>query len=78
MSSPDPSDPASSHDPADWSGFDRSCWASSLGFRWSPRVLLSPTHLRSDPQLADLARGFVLASVLGVYIAWSILRSGRP
>jgi hypothetical protein len=25
-----------------------------------------------------LLAGFVLASLLGVYVAWSILRSGRP
>jgi hypothetical protein len=25
-----------------------------------------------------LIAGFVLASVLGIYVAWSILRSGRP
>jgi hypothetical protein len=42
-------------------------------------VLLSAYHVRSDPQTgAILLVGFVLASVLGVYIAWSILRSGRP
>ncbi len=42
-------------------------------------VLLSAYHLRSDPQTgAILLVGFVLASVLGVYVAWSILRSGRP
>jgi ubiquinone biosynthesis protein len=42
-------------------------------------VLLSAYHVRSDPQTAAiLIVGFVLASVLGVYIAWSILRSGRP
>jgi ubiquinone biosynthesis protein len=42
-------------------------------------VLLSAYHLRSDPQTAAiLLAGFVLASLLGVYIAWSILRSGRP
>jgi ubiquinone biosynthesis protein len=42
-------------------------------------VLLSAYHLRGDPQTgAILLVGFVLASVLGVYIAWSILRSGRP
>jgi len=42
-------------------------------------VLLSAYHVRSDPQTgAVLVVGFVLASVLGVYVAWSILRSGRP
>ena len=42
-------------------------------------VLLSAYHVRSDPQTgAILIAGFVLASVLGVYVAWSILRSGRP
>jgi ubiquinone biosynthesis protein len=42
-------------------------------------VLLSAYHVRSDPQTAAiLIAGFVLASVLGVYVAWSILRSGRP
>ena len=42
-------------------------------------VLLSAYHVRSDPQTAAiLIVGFVLASVLGVYVAWSILRSGRP
>jgi hypothetical protein len=42
-------------------------------------VLLSAYHVRSDPQTAViLIAGFVLASVLGIYIAWSILRSGRP
>jgi ubiquinone biosynthesis protein len=42
-------------------------------------VLLSAYHLRSDPQTgAILLAGFGLASVLGVYVAWSILRSGRP
>jgi ubiquinone biosynthesis protein len=41
-------------------------------------VLLSAYHVRSDPQTAAiLLAGFVLASVLGVYVAWSILRSGR-
>jgi ubiquinone biosynthesis protein len=41
-------------------------------------VLLSAYHVRSDPQTgAILIVGFVLASVLGVYVAWSILRSGR-
>jgi ubiquinone biosynthesis protein len=41
-------------------------------------VLLSAYHVRSDPQTsAVLLVGFVLASVLGVYVAWSILRSGR-
>jgi ubiquinone biosynthesis protein len=41
-------------------------------------VLLSAYHVRSDPQTgAILLVGFVLASVLGVYVAWSILRSGR-
>jgi hypothetical protein len=42
-------------------------------------VLLSAYHVRSDPQTAAiLVVGFVLASVLGLYVAWSILRSGRP
>ena len=42
-------------------------------------VLLSAYHVRSDPQIgAVLVIGFVLASVLGIYVAWSILRSGRP
>ena len=42
-------------------------------------VLLSAYHVRSDPQIgAVLVVGFILASVLGVYVAWSILRSGRP
>ena len=42
-------------------------------------VLLSAYHVRSDPQIgAILIVGFVLASILGVYVAWSILRSGRP
>lgn len=42
-------------------------------------VLLSAYHVRSDPEIgAVLIVGFVLASVLGIYIAWSILRSGRP
>jgi ubiquinone biosynthesis protein len=42
-------------------------------------VLLSAYHVRSDPQIgAVLIVGFVLASVLGIYVAWSILRSGRP
>ena len=42
-------------------------------------VLVSAYHVRSDPQTgAILIGGFVLASVLGVYVAWSILRSGRP
>ena len=42
-------------------------------------VLLSAYHVRSDPQIgAVLIIGFVLASVLGLYVAWSILRSGRP
>jgi len=41
-------------------------------------VLLSAYHVRSDPQMgAILIVGFVLASVLGIYVAWSILRSGR-
>ena len=34
---------------------------------------------RLNPQTgAILIVGFVLASVLGIYVAWSILRSGRP
>ena len=42
-------------------------------------VLLSAYHVRSDAQIgAVLVIGFVLASVLGIYVAWSILRSGRP
>jgi len=42
-------------------------------------VLMSAYHLRNDSQMgAVLIVGFVLASVLGVYVAWSILRSGRP
>jgi ubiquinone biosynthesis protein len=42
-------------------------------------VLLAAYHVRSDPQIgAVLVAGFILASVLGVYVAWSILRSGRP
>lgn len=42
-------------------------------------VLLSAYHVRSDPQIgAVLIIGFVLASILGIYVAWSILRSGRP
>ena len=42
-------------------------------------VLLSAYHVRSDPQIgAVLIIGFVLASVLGLYVAWMILRSGRP
>jgi ubiquinone biosynthesis protein len=42
-------------------------------------VLLSAYHVRSDPQMgAVLVTGFILASVLGIYVAWSILRSGRP
>jgi ubiquinone biosynthesis protein len=42
-------------------------------------VLLTAYHVRSDPQIAAvLIVGFVLASVLGIYVAWSILRSGRP
>jgi ubiquinone biosynthesis protein len=42
-------------------------------------ILLSAYHVRSDPQIAGvLIVGFVLASVLGIYVAWSILRSGRP
>ena len=42
-------------------------------------VLLSAYHVRSDPQIGVvLIVGFVLASVLGIYVAWSILRSGRP
>lgn len=42
-------------------------------------VLLSAYHVRSDPTIGVvLIVGFVLASVLGVYVAWSILRSGRP
>jgi ubiquinone biosynthesis protein len=42
-------------------------------------VLLAAYHVRSDPQTgAILLVGFVLASVLGAYVAWSILRSGRP
>jgi ubiquinone biosynthesis protein len=42
-------------------------------------VLLSAYHVRSDPTIGVvLIIGFVLASVLGVYVAWSILRSGRP
>src|ERR1700730_11894671 len=41
-------------------------------------VLLAAYHVRSDPQTAAiLLAGFVLASILGVYVAWSILRSGR-
>ena len=41
-------------------------------------VLLSAYHVRSDPQTgAILIVGFVLASALGLYVAWSILRSGR-
>ncbi len=41
-------------------------------------VLLSAYHVHSDRQTAAvLIVGFVLASVLGVYVAWSILRSGR-
>jgi len=41
-------------------------------------VLLSAYHVRSDSQMgAILIVGFVLASVLGIYVAWSILRSGR-
>ena len=41
-------------------------------------VLLSAYHMRSDPQIAALLIvGFVLASVLGIYVAWGILRSGR-
>jgi len=39
---------------------------------------LSAYQVRSDPQMgAILIVGFVLASVLGIYVAWSILRSGR-
>ncbi len=42
-------------------------------------VLLSAYRVRSDPQIGVvLIVGFVLASVLGIYVAWSILRSGRP
>ena len=42
-------------------------------------VLLSAYRVRSDPQMGVvLVVGFVLASVLGIYVAWSILRSGRP
>jgi ubiquinone biosynthesis protein len=42
-------------------------------------VLLSAYHVRSDPTIGVvLIGGFILASVLGVYVAWSILRSGRP
>jgi len=42
-------------------------------------VLLSAYHVRNDSQMgAVLIVGFVLASVLGLYVAWSILRSGRP
>lgn len=42
-------------------------------------VLLAAYHVRSDPTIGVvLIVGFVLASVLGVYVAWSILRSGRP
>jgi len=42
-------------------------------------VLLSAYHVRSDPQIGVvLVVGFILASVLGIYVAWSILRSGRP
>jgi len=42
-------------------------------------VLVSAYHVRSDPLTgAILIVGFVLASVLGIYVAWSILRSGRP
>ena len=51
----------------------------AAGFVVALAVLLSAYHVRSDPQTgAILLAGFVLASVLGVYIAWSILRSGRP
>ncbi|TMD22484.1 MAG: AarF/ABC1/UbiB kinase family protein [Chloroflexi bacterium] len=51
----------------------------AAGFVVALAVLLSAYHVRSDPQTAAiLLAGFVLASVLGVYIAWSILRSGRP
>jgi ubiquinone biosynthesis protein len=42
-------------------------------------ILLSAYHVRSDPQIgAVLIVGFILASVLGIYVAWGILRSGRP
>jgi len=51
----------------------------AAGFVVALAVLLSAYHVRSDPQTgAILLAGFVLASVLGIYIAWSILRSGRP
>jgi ubiquinone biosynthesis protein len=42
-------------------------------------VLLAAYHVRSDSTMGIvLVTGFVLASVLGIYVAWSILRSGRP
>ena len=51
----------------------------AAAFVISLAVLLSAYHVRSDPQIAVvLIVGFVLASVLGIYVAWSILRSGRP
>ena len=51
----------------------------AAGFVVALAVLLAAYHVRSDPQTGGiLLAGFVLASVLGVYIAWSILRSGRP
>lgn len=51
----------------------------SGAFIVSLAVLLSAYHLRGDPSMGIvLAIGFILASVLGIYVAWSILRSGRP
>lgn len=42
-------------------------------------VLLSAYHVRNDSTMGIvLVIGFILASVLGIYVAWSILRSGRP
>lgn len=42
-------------------------------------VLLSAYQVHSNPQTgAILLAGFALASLLGVYVAWSILRSGKP
>ena len=42
-------------------------------------VVLAAFDVRGDPKIGVvLIVGFVLASVLAMYVAWSILRSGRP
>jgi hypothetical protein len=42
-------------------------------------ILIFAFHQKGDPLLAVLlAVGFLAASGLGIYLIWSILRSGRP